>query len=199
MLAFVPGPTFNYREVTAMVPFTLLGEEVTAPVAVGHPWARVGEFSGLLLVLFTVDAAARLWRKGDTRERQRALVVGGGVALCLAATTTNGFLVHSGLMPAPYFISLSFMLVVGAMGFELSRDLMNAARLAEEVRENAESMRLAAEAARLAHWRWEIPRDVIWTARLAGASTGSRKESRSHSNVFSTICIPMTVRLSDAQ
>ncbi len=164
VLAFVPGPTFNYREVTALVPFALFGETVAAPVAVPSPWARLGEASLLLMVVFVVDAAIRLWRKGDARERQRALVVGGGVVLCILACTTNALLVHTGTVPSPYFISLAFMFIVAAMGSELSRDMMGAARMTEELRENAESMSLAADAAHLALWRWDIPRDVIWTS-----------------------------------
>ena len=163
-LAFVPGPTFNFREVTAMVPFEFLGETLMAPQGVPNPWAPLGEASGLLLVVFVVDAAIRLWRKGDPRERQRALVVGGGVVLFTVSCITNGILVHGGVAHAPYFVTLSFMLIVAAMGFELSRDMMHAARMADELRENAESMSLAASAARLTMWRWDIPHDVIWVS-----------------------------------
>ena len=163
-LAFGPGPTFNFREVTALVPFEFFGEPLTAPKGVPTPWEPIGEVSGLLLLVFVIDAAIRLWRTGGVRERQRALVVGGGVVLFTLSCLTNGILVHHSTMHAPYFISLSFMLLVAAMELELSRDMFHAARLAEEVRENAESMRLAAQAAQLAMWRWEIPDDVIWVS-----------------------------------
>jgi len=163
-LAFVPGPTFNFREVTAMVPFQFLGETLMAPQGVPNRWEPLGEASGLLLVVFVVDAAARLWRKGNPRERQRALVVGGGVVLFAVSCIANGILVHGAVARAPYFISISFMLIVAAMGFELSRDRMNVARMAEELRENAESMNLAAGAAHLALWRWDVPRGVIWVS-----------------------------------
>lgn len=163
-LAFVPGPTFNFREVTAMVPFEFLGETLMAPKGMLTPWEPLGESSGLLLLMFVMDAAVRLWRKGDARARQRALVVGGGVVLFTVSCMTNGILVHNGAVHVPYFIALSFMLIVAAMGFELSRDMMDATRMAQEVRENAESMSLAAAAAQLAHWRWDIPRDAIWTS-----------------------------------
>lgn len=163
-LAFVPGPTFNFREVTAMVPFEFLGETLMAPQGVLNPWAPVGEASGLLLVVFVLDAAIRLWRKGNARERQRALVVGGGVVLFTVSCIANGILVHGGVAHSPYFVTLSFMLIVAAMGFELSRDRMHVARMAEELRENAESMSLAAGAAQLALWRWDIPQGGIWVS-----------------------------------
>jgi two-component system, LuxR family, sensor kinase FixL len=164
MLAFVPGPTFNFREVTSMVPVQFLGETVMAPRAVVNPWEPLGEASGLLLLVFVLDAAVRLRRKGDPRERQRALVVGGGVLLFTISCMINGILVRGCVAHAPYFITLSFLFVVAAIAVELSRDLMHAARMAGELRENAESMSLAAGAARLAMWRWDIPHDAIWVS-----------------------------------
>ena len=93
-LAFVPGPTFNYREITALVPYQFLGETLMAPQGVPTPWAPLGPSSGLLLLVFVGDAAIRLWRKGGACERQRALVVGGGVVLFTLATITNALLIR---------------------------------------------------------------------------------------------------------
>ena len=163
-LVFVPGPTFNFREVTSMLPVEFLGETVMVPQGVTNPWEPLGEASGLLLLVFVGDAAVRLWRNGSPRERQRALVIGAGVVLFIVSCMVNGILVHGGVAHAPYFITLSFLFLVAAMAFELSRDLMHAGRMAGELRENAESMSLAASAAQLAMWRWDIPHDVIWVS-----------------------------------
>jgi PAS domain S-box-containing protein len=70
-------------------------------------------------------------------------------------------LIHTGTIVMPYLISLPFMVVVAAMSYELSRDLLRSARNAEELREGAESMHLAAGGAGVAFWRWEIPQDRI--------------------------------------
>jgi PAS domain S-box-containing protein len=164
VLAFVPGPTFNFREVTAMVPFEFFGETLMSPRGVPTPWEHLGNLSGLLLVWFVVDAAIRLWRKGNDREQQRAVVVAAGVVMFVLSCFTNGILIHHIGAQVPYFITLSFLFIVAAMGFELSRDLMHAARMAAELRENAESMSLAASAAQLAFWRWDIPHDAIWVS-----------------------------------
>ncbi len=140
VLAFVPGPTFNFREVTALTPFNLFGEIVVVPQGIPSPWARLGESSVFLMVVFVVDAAIRLWRKGDARERQRALVVGGGIGLFFLACLCNAIAIHTGWHSVPYFITFSFMLIVAAIGLELSRDLGRAARLAAELRENTERL-----------------------------------------------------------
>lgn len=164
VLAFVPGPTFNFREVTALVPYEFLGERLWSPRGVATPWENLGNLSGLLLVVFVVDAAIRLWRQGDNRERQRAAVVAAGVVLFVISCFINGMLIHHTGAKVPYFITLSFLFMVAAMGFELSRDLIQIGRLAAEVQENAERMRLAADAAQMALWRWDIAHDAIWVS-----------------------------------
>lgn len=164
VVAFVPGPTFNFREVTAMLPYEFLGETLLSPRGQPTPWESVGSLSGLLLVGFVVDAAVRLWRQGDQRERRRACVVATGVVLFIVSCFTNGILMHQTDAQVPYFITLSFLFIVTAMEIELSRDLLNAARLAAELRENTESMQLAAGAGQLALWRWDIPENDIWVS-----------------------------------
>ncbi len=164
LINFTFGPTFNFRAVTGILPFQFLGETVAVPVVVPSPWARLGEGSALLLLVFVLDASIRLWRRGDANERRRALVVGGGIALFISLSVVNGLLIHSGTVHAPHFVSLFFVLIVVAMGYELSRDVIHAGRMAEELRENAEGMSLAAGAAQLALWRWDIARDVIWVS-----------------------------------
>jgi C4-dicarboxylate-specific signal transduction histidine kinase len=162
VLAFVPGPTFNFRQVTAMEPVVFWGETVMIPEGIPTPWEFLGNASGLLLLVFVIDAAVRLQRRDDTDEKRRTPVMAVGVVLFVLSCVTNGILIHHGKAQVPYFITLSFLFVIVAMKFELSRDMLHAARLAAEVRENAESMRLAAGAGELALWRWDIPRDSIW-------------------------------------
>jgi two-component system sensor kinase FixL len=164
VLAFVPGPTFNFREITAMEPVVFFGESVMIPRGIPTPWEFLGNASGLLLVVFVIDAAVRLQRRDDTGEKRRPPVMAVGVVLFILSCAVNGVLIHHGKAQVPYFITLSFLFVIAAMKFELSRDMLHAARLAAEVRENAESMRLAAGAGELALWRWDIPRDRIWVS-----------------------------------
>jgi len=118
----------------------------------------------LLVLVFVLDASLQLWRKGTPDGRRRAVVVGGSVGLFIACAIVNGLLVRTGTVHAPYFISLCFVFIVVAMGYELSRDVIRAARMAEELQEHAESMSLAATAAQLALWRWDLSRDVIWVS-----------------------------------
>jgi PAS domain S-box-containing protein len=164
VLTFVPGPTFNFREITAMEPVKFWGETVMTPRGIPTPWEFLGNASGILLLAFVIDAAVRRKRRDESGEKRRAPVMAVGVVLFILSCTINGILIHQGKAQVPYFITLSFLFVIAAMKFELSRDMLHAARLAAEVRENAESMRLAAGAGELALWRWDIPRDRIWVS-----------------------------------
>src|SRR5208282_54614 len=62
----------------------------------------------------------------------------------------------------PITASLFFMPLVVAMGYEMSRDVVRAAQLSDDLRESEERMTLAADAARLGVWMWNIPRNLVW-------------------------------------
>jgi two-component system, LuxR family, sensor kinase FixL len=158
--ASVTGITF--RSVTGLLPSQFLGSTISVPVMQPNPWSRLAEGSGLLLLAFVVDASLQLWRRGTPEERRKALVVGGSLSLFVFLTMLNAILVHTGALRIPYFLSLFFVCIIVTMGYELSRDVIHAAQMAVELRENAESTSLAASSAQLALWRWDIQRDVFW-------------------------------------
>ena len=160
-LNFMVGLNLNHDAILRLRPIHFLGSTVMTADAVFSQRTRVGEVSTLLLLVFVVDASLRLWRKGGADVRRLALVIGGSVTAFVVMGFVQGVVIHSGLVAMPYLISLPFLIVVGAMGYELSRELLRSARNAEELREGAESMHLAAGAAGLAFWRWEIPQDRI--------------------------------------
>lgn len=130
VLDFVQSPNLNYREITGLRPVGFLGETVTVAAGVPNPWMLVGQGSLLLLVVFAVDAAITAWRRGD---RHRAVVVGGGIVFFVTAGSVQSVLVLWQLLDVPLTPSLFFLGLVAAMGYELSRDVLNAGRLAREL------------------------------------------------------------------
>jgi signal transduction histidine kinase len=174
---FIAEPNLNYREISALKQIEFLGERVwVVAKSVPSNWNRIVELSSLLVLIFVVDASVALWRKGGSEGRRRAAVVGGSITLFIVIAAVVASLIHTGLLHIPYLVSFPFLAIVVAMGYELSRDLIRAARMADELRQNAESMSLAAGAAQLALWRWDIPRDVFWVSpngrRLYGIPEG---------------------------
>jgi two-component system sensor kinase FixL len=166
ILNFILTPNINFRAITSIRHFSWWGGEiVSVPVGMPNPWGVLSNVSLLLLLIFSVDATITVWRRGD---RQRALLVGGSMILG-AIVAWHVPLVIWGVIDVPFFLSFAYSGVVLAMGYELSSDMLRTARLARQLeaseadlRETQERMELAANAAELSMWMWDIPRNEIW-------------------------------------
>src|SRR4249919_2369777 len=75
VLNFVPGPNFYFREITGLHQMPLLGELVSHPYGVLHPWVILMPLSFLLIIIFAIDAAHTASR------RRHAWVLGGLTAV----------------------------------------------------------------------------------------------------------------------
>lgn len=172
VLNFAREPNLHYQAITSLKPVRFFGETVTTAEGVPSAWSRVGEFSLVMLIVFVFDASIAAWRKGGERERRRALVVGGGFVVCLSLVLSNVFLVHIGAISTPYFISFSFMAVILAMGFELSSDVIRAAELGDDLRESKQRLDMAARAAELGLWVWNVKENETWISDQGRALHG---------------------------
>jgi PAS domain S-box-containing protein len=156
ILNFVLSPNINYRKLTALRHAPFLGEPVSVPVGVPNPWMLVAQFSLLLLVIFVVDATITVWRRGNRRQ---ALVVGGSIVLLVVLASAQAVAMTWGIMATPLTVSLFYLILVAAMAYELSYDLIRAARLARQLqasetglRESEERFRIVADAAPVLIW-----------------------------------------------
>ena len=89
----------------------------------------LSQVSLLLLLVFSVDAAITVWRRGDQR---RALLVGGSMIFG-AILAWHVPLVIWGIIDVPFFLGFTYTGIVAAMGYELSSDMARAARLSREL------------------------------------------------------------------
>ncbi len=144
------------------------GEWFTVPTIAGSPWTAVEIVSVILAVVFVLDASIALWKKG---ERRRPLIVGGGI-LFFCVSRDHAIPVEKGLVQTPYLVSFAFLGVILAMGHELSADVLRAATLARNLRESERRSYLAARAAALGFWTWDVARDEIWASANARAIFG---------------------------
>src|SRR6478672_3741178 len=156
ILNFVLSPNINYRKVTALRHMPFLGEPVSVPVGVPNPWMLVAQFSLLLLVIFVVDATITVWRRGNRRQ---ALVVGGSIVLLVVLASAQAVAMMWGLLATPLTVSLFYLILVAAMAYELSYDLIHAAQLNRELqaseatlRESEQRFRIVADAAPVLIW-----------------------------------------------
>jgi two-component system sensor kinase FixL len=167
VLNFLFTPNLNYREITSLRHLSWWGgETVSAPVGVPNPWTLVGQLSIVLLLIFFVDATITVWRRGD---RRRALIVGGSAISFVTLAAAQSALVIWGVIESPFFVSFPYLGIIAAMGYELSDNLVRAAQLAQRfqaseaaLRESEARINLAANAANLGLWIWDIPGDERW-------------------------------------
>src|SRR5947208_8559195 len=176
ILNFVFTPNLNFRHITSLRHFSWGGGEIiSVPVGVANPWGLLSSVSLLLLLIFFVDATITVWRRGDQR---RALVVGGSMIFG-AILAWHVPLVIWGIIDIPLFLCFAYSGIVAAMAYELSYDLLHAAQLSRrlqesevDLRETQERMELAASAAKLGMWMWDIARNEIWLADKVRALFG---------------------------
>jgi PAS domain S-box-containing protein len=163
---FSVTPNINFRRITSLRHFSWWsGDMISMPVGVANPWGLLSSVSLLLVLVFFVDATISVWRRGD---RRRALVIGGSMIFG-AILAWHVPLVIWGIINVPFFLCFAYSGIVAAMAYELSYDLLHAAQLARrlqesevDLRETQERMELAASAAELGMWMWDIAHNEIW-------------------------------------
>src|SRR5262245_27348180 len=75
VLDFTTGVNVNFNEVTGLDRLILWrGETVAAPVGIVNPWTVVPQLSNLALIVFILDGALELWRRGGAVARRRAVL-----------------------------------------------------------------------------------------------------------------------------
>lgn len=162
---FLAGRNLNYREITHLRHIPFLGESIAVAEGVPTPWMLVGQLTIVTLAIFVGDAGVTAWRRG---ERRKALIVSGSVVFFLVAGEVESALVFWGKLHTPLTVSLLFMGLVTAMGYELSRDVFRASQLVGELRESKDGLRenerrmsFAVDAANLGIWIRDLARKEI--------------------------------------
>jgi two-component system, LuxR family, sensor kinase FixL len=168
VLNFIFPVSINLRTITDLRQFSWAGEIVSLPVGHPNPWGLISSFSLLLLLIFSVDATITVWRRGD---RRRALLVGGSMIFG-AILAWHVPLVMWGVIEVPFFLGFAYTAIVAAMGYELSNDMVRAARLARELELSEKRFNLAADSANLGLWEWDLNKDEIWVTPTRRAQLG---------------------------
>lgn len=159
VLNFLVGPNLNYREITAVKRIPMLGEQVSVAEGVSNPLMLIPNVASLVLLAFIADASVTVWRRG---ERRKALTAGGSSALFVLAGAGQAALVLWGFIQMPIAISEFFVGIMAVMGYELSRDLLRAMQLSDDLRESEQRLSVTADAASLGLWTRDVARDHIW-------------------------------------
>jgi two-component system sensor kinase FixL len=158
ILNFIFPVSINFTAITEIRQFSWGGQMVSVPVGASNPWGLLSTISLFLLLMFSVDAAITVWRRGD---RRRAVLVGGSMIFG-AILAWHVPLVIWGVIDMPFFLGFTFTAIVAAMGYELSNDLARAAGLLRELEISEKRLNLAADSANLGMWEWDIALNEIW-------------------------------------
>ncbi|HSJ01912.1 MAG TPA: PAS domain S-box protein [Verrucomicrobium sp.] len=163
VLNFFQEINLNYMVIHSLKPISFFGERVwVVGDSLPNHWTRLGELGSLLMFIFVLDASISLWRKGGYENRRKAATVGASVVLFILVAAGLSAMIHTHKVEMPYLVSLPVLAIVVAMGSELSRDVLRAARMAEELQASEERVSLAAEAAKLGIWVWNAATGVLW-------------------------------------
>jgi PAS domain S-box-containing protein len=168
VLNFIFPVSINFRTLTDLRQFSWAGQIVSLPVGLPNPWGLISQVSLLLLLIFSVDATITVWRRGD---RRRALLVGGSMIFG-AILGWHVPLVMWGVIEVPFFLGFAYTAIVAAMGYELSNDMVRAARLTRELEASEKRFNLAADSANLGMWEWDLKKDEIWVTPARRAQLG---------------------------
>jgi two-component system sensor kinase FixL len=172
ILSLTTGQNLFFEEITGLKKVAIFGGE-TISIAQGmlNPWYIIGPLSALTLAAFVLDAAFTLWRRGTETDRRRAVVFCGTITFFLLTAVLHAMLVNAGIIDSPYIVGLSFLPILVAMSYELSYDLLHSVQLSQSLlvseaglRVSKQRMSLAASAAELRLWEWDIVHDIIWSA-----------------------------------
>lgn len=176
---FTTGLNLHIAAIHSLAKVTFLGEQVSILGEwVSNPWMRLGWIASLVQLGYVVDASVRLWRTGSRESRQRAGFVGGTLVFFIVFAVVNGGLVVGGVLRMPLLTSIPFLGLLLVMGCELSRDVLRAAQLADDLRDGEERMTLAAEAANLGIWSRDLTRNEVWASENWRGLFGFTKSER---------------------
>ncbi|HEX8030745.1 MAG TPA: ATP-binding protein, partial [Vicinamibacterales bacterium] len=162
-------PNSDFDQITALQSVPFLGELVSVAVGVTSVWYWIGLASLALLSLFVIDASYALWRVGSREEKRRALVIGVPTVGFVSLGTASAALIFGQVAAWPHVEFVPFLFILFAMAFELGSDVLRAATLTRELqaseaalRESDQRMTMAADAARLGLWIWDVRSGDFW-------------------------------------
>lgn len=158
----------TFREITGLQTMVLFGEALAVPIGVPSRWRILADLTVLLLIVLAVDAGLAARRQ---QTRDRPLRLAGAIVLASVLAAVLSGLVARGMLPGP-FVGIVFLVIVVAMSQELSGALSKATHVARKLEESQGRIRLAARAADLVLWEWDVEADEVWLVGGDDEATG---------------------------
>src|SRR5438132_4694601 len=187
--AFVPFG-LNFREISGLrVAQTPWGESFTLPKGVGSsPLRHILNVADLTLLVFVLDTSVTMWRRGN---RGAAISVAVGICGAVIGVVVLARLTDAGVLQVPHILTFVYMVSIFIVGYPFNAEVLRAAQLERQLQvseaklsETERRMTLAAEAAHLTMWEWDIVRDEIWATNERRTRLGEANLERLDFNRF---------------
>ncbi|HEX5791230.1 MAG TPA: hypothetical protein VFY13_08745, partial [Luteolibacter sp.] len=170
----------RYAESIRMVE-TLGGVRITL-ASMREGWLALLEVVGVASLLWLVtESSIRSWRR---EGRKNVALVGAGLVFFLLATRGYALLVESEMVNTPFFFIFPILVLLAAMGRQLSLDVFQAAQLADNLRENERRMDMVNRAVHLGLWQWEMLDRGVWMTPITRGLLGIGKDEPVDMNRF---------------
>ena len=174
--AFAPFG-LNLKEIYSLrIAQTPWGESFALPRGESSPLHHLLNLADATLIIFVLDLSATIWKRGN---RQAAIYVGVGVTGAVIAVVALARLTDAGVLQVPHIVTFVYMVSVYIVGYPLSAEVLRSAQLERQLQvseaklsETERRMTLAAEAAHLTLWEWDIVRDEIWATNERRGGSG---------------------------
>ena len=98
VLNFLSPGSLRFTAIERAIPVRFLGETVSVPGGVLNPWVKIGQLSGLLFLVFVVDAGVSVW---EALTEPGRILGGGGRARRGASGALYPRSASAGLNPRP--------------------------------------------------------------------------------------------------
>jgi signal transduction histidine kinase len=168
---FAISPNATFQEIFELDRVVFLEETISIPKGEPAPWRLLLHISSVLFLFFVIDATLTNYRSEKSR---RHLILGLTLFATIIMAAVFSGLVLAGVAPIP-FIAILFGLLVCVMALGLISDLIKARAISEELQASQQRIKVAAQAARLGFWDWDITTDTVWTSPARTAQTNSQK------------------------
>lgn len=131
---FLAPSNATWSEISRLERIPFLGEQVSVVAAATvRPFQALGSLASLLFLVYVADALVTAWRKGGRETRRKALVICGAILAFVAIAILESQLVVWNVVRMPVVVAPPFLILMAAITYELSRDLVASARAEVEM------------------------------------------------------------------
>lgn len=166
---FLTGVNLNFQSIDSVGHVAWPGDVlISYPIGTPNPWVILTQVSNLMIAVYMALVLTATLRSDDAQVRRHAIIICGGWLLFVGLMTCATVIMTLGFGRTPFIGSPSFVFVIAAMSYQLGSDLLESNRLAARLRESElarlqgqRELQLAADAAGLGLWSWNIADDRV--------------------------------------